>query len=56
MRNTPNGGRLAVLAALAAIVLGLAAPALASETVYAEALAKAQTQGKLVVIDFYTDW
>ena len=51
-----NRTRLATLAALAAIVLGLAAPALAHETVYADALAKAKESGKLVVIDFYTDW
>jgi hypothetical protein len=56
MRINVNGGRLAVLAVLAATALGLAADAVASETVYAEALAKARTSGQLVVIDFYTDW
>lgn len=46
--------------ALAALVVGaLAAAALADDggpATYDEALAQARQQGKVLVIDFYTDW
>lgn len=46
--------------ALAALVLGAATVATAADgqatTTYADALAQAQQQNRILVIDFYTDW
>jgi Mrp family chromosome partitioning ATPase len=46
--------------ALVALALGAATAAAAADghptTTYADALAQAQQQNKILVIDFYTDW
>lgn len=59
MRSTmrsPNR-TLALATALMAFVLGLAGAAVADQpATFAEALAQAKEQDKVLVVDFYTDW
>ena len=48
---------LALATALLAFVLGLAGAAVADQpATFAEALAQAKEQDKVLVVDFYTDW
>lgn len=57
MRPNSNQGRLALVTALLAFVLGLTGAAMADQpATYADALAQAKEQDKVLVVDFYTDW
>ena len=48
---------LVVLSLLAVFVFGLTGTALAEEPAnFADALARATKEGKVLVVDFYTDW
>lgn len=53
--NTP--GKLTALAVICATLLGTVGLAVATEPgSYAKALAQAEAENKIVVIDFFTDW
>ena len=57
MRAPNSLGKLTVLTVVCATLLGSAGLALATEAgSYAKALAQAEAENKLVMIDFYTDW
>ena len=57
MRSEISKGRLALVTALLAFVLGLSGAAMADQpATFAEALAQAKEQDKPLVVDFYTDW
>ncbi len=57
MRPEIRFNRLVLLSLLAAFVFGATGAAVASEpSNFAEALAKATQENKVLVVDFYTDW
>ena len=57
MSSTNFPGKLIALTVICATLLGSAGLALATEPgSYAKALAQAEAENKIVVIDFYTDW
>ena len=57
MRPENRKSRLALLSILAAFVFGVTGSALATEPAnFAEALAQAAKENKVLVVDFYTDW
>ncbi len=57
MRPENRTNRLVVLSLLAAFVFGVTGAAVAAEPAnFAEALAKAAQENKVLVVDFYTDW
>ena len=57
MRPENRFNRLVVLSLLAAFVFGVTGAAVAAEPAnFAEALAKAAKEDKVLVVDFYTDW
>jgi hypothetical protein len=57
MRSENRHNRLVLLSLLAALVVGTTGAALAEEPAnFAEALAQAATEDKVLVVDFYTDW
>lgn len=57
MRPENVKSRLVLLGILAAIVLGVSGAAAAAEPAnFAEALAKAAQEDKVLVVDFYTDY
>ena len=59
MRSTTRSSNrtLALATALLAFVLGLAGAAVADQpATFAEALAQAKEQDKVLIVDFYTDW
>ena len=57
MRPDSKISRLAIVTALLAFALGLTGAAMANEpATFAEALAQAKEQDKVLVVDFYTDW
>ncbi len=57
MRPENVKSRLVLLGILAAIVLGVSGAAAAAEPAnFAEALAKATQEDKVLVVDFYTDY
>lgn len=57
MRSENLKIRLALLSLLAVFVFGLSGTALAEEPAnFADALAQATKEDKVLVVDFYTDW
>jgi len=57
MRSENLKNRLALLSLLAVFVFGMTGAALADEPAnFAEALATAAKEDKVLVVDFYTDW
>lgn len=57
MRPEIRFNRLVLLSLLAAFVFGVTGAAMASEPAnFAEAMAKATQENKVLVVDFYTDW
>jgi hypothetical protein len=57
MRSENLKNRLALLSLLAVFVFGVTGSALAEEPAnFAEALAQAAKEDKVLVVDFYTDW
>ena len=54
-RHMHDAGKLALLAGLA-VLLGSAAATATEPGSYEKALARAEAEDKLVVLDFYTDW
>ena len=57
MRPENRKSRLALLSILTAFVFGVTGAAVAAEPAsFAEALAQAAKEDKVLVVDFYTDW
>ena len=57
MRSENRNSRLVLLSLLAALAVGATGSALAEESAnFAEALAQAAAEDKVLVLDFYTDW
>ena len=57
MRPENFTSRLALLSILAAFVFGVTGAAVASDPAnFADALAQAAKENKVLVVDFYTDW
>lgn len=57
MRSMTITGQLTAFAVICATLLGSAGLAVATEPgSYAKALAQAEAENKIVVIDFFTDW
>jgi hypothetical protein len=57
MRSENRNNRLVLLSLLAIFVVGSTGAALAEEPAnFAEALAQAAKEDKVLVVDFYTDW
>ncbi len=57
MRSENLNNRLVLLSLLALFVVGATGAALAEEPAnFAEALAQAAAEDKVLVVDFYTDW
>ena len=57
MRPENFTSRLALLSILAAFVFGVTGAAVAEEPAnFADALAQAAKENKVLVVDFYTDW
>ena len=57
MRFMNSSGKLTILLVVCATLLGAVGHALATEPgTYAKALAEAEAENKMVVIDFFTDW
>lgn len=57
MRNATRNGAVATMAL--ALTLGFGAAAVAGEdspATFAEALAKANAENKVLIVDFFTDW
>jgi hypothetical protein len=57
MRSENRKNSLALLSLLAVFIIGVTGTALADEpATFAEALARAAKEDKVLVVDFYTDW
>jgi len=57
MRPENGKSRLVLLIILAAFVFGVTGAAMAAEPAdFAEALARAAKENKVLVVDFFTDW
>jgi hypothetical protein len=57
MRSENRKSRLALLSILAAFVIGVTGAAMAEEpATFADALAQAAKEDKVLVVDFFTDW
>jgi hypothetical protein len=57
MRPENRMSRLALLSILVAFVFGVSGAAMAEEPAnFADALAQAAKENKVLVVDFYTDW
>ncbi len=57
MRTLTLSRQVKILALAVVLVTGLAGAATATEAgTFAKALAQAEAQNKILVVDFYTDW